>query len=454
MNATHKPAYERPTILRHRVGAMNKMGAAPALRHRSDLGGVPVDELLETYGSPLFVYEEDTLRQAYRALRDHLQRRWPRVQLAWSYKTAYLDAICHVFHDEGAWAEVVSGMEFRKARRMGVPVRDIVYNGPDKDDETLEEAVLGGARIHVDHYDELARLEALAETHRVRPGVALRINLDTGGQQRWDRFGFHLDSGQAWDAVKRLVAGDRLRLVGLHCHVGTYVLDPAAYREAASKIAAFANRIRRELGLRLEYLDLGGGFASTSQLRGQYLPADQVTPSFDQYAEALTDGLSALDGPEEERPLLILETGRALVDEAGTLITTLKANKRLADGRRALVIDAGVNVLFTSYWYKHRLTPAAPVSGQPEPTVVYGNLCMNIDVVCDNILLPPMDVGTPLLVAPVGAYNVTQSMTFIHLQPAVAMVGRGGRHAVIREAQTLDDLVRGERMPPWLAEGA
>jgi diaminopimelate decarboxylase len=117
------------------------------------------------------------------------------------------------------------------------------------------------------------------------------------------------------------------------------------------------------------------------------------------------------------------------------------------------VLDAGVNVLFTSYWYQHELVPTAPFYGVPEPTVVLGPLCMNIDVVCDQIVLPPLDVGAHLLVRPVGAYNVTQSMTFIHLQPAVVMIGNDGRHAVIRRSQTLEDLCAPESVPSWI-EGA
>lgn len=450
MNATAKPRYERPTLLVHRSGLMNKMGGAPALRPTTDIDGVPVDELITAYGSPCFVYSERVLRERARSLKDAFTRRWPRVQVAWSYKTMYLDAVCRIFHDEGAWAEVVSGMELRKAQRNGVPLDQVVFNGPHKDPAALEAALLGGSKIHVDHYDELAQIEAIATKHDLRPNVGLRLNVDTGTQPRWDRFGFHLDSGQAWDAVRRMVGGGIVRIEGLHCHLGTYVQDTGAYREAAAKIARFANRLRSELGIEIAYVDVGGGFASSSQLKGQYLPSEQTTPSFAQYAEAITDGLAALDAPPEALPLLILETGRALVDDAGWLITSVVANKRLADGRRAMVVDAGVNLLFTAYWYTHKLVPAKAVSGVPEPTVVYGPLCMNIDVVNDKALLPPMEPGDPLVIHPVGAYNVTQSMQFIELRPAVALVGVNGEHGLIRRAEILDDLTRPEMVPAWL----
>ncbi|MCA9540286.1 MAG: hypothetical protein KC620_15415 [Myxococcales bacterium] len=452
MTATtqEKPAYQRPTLQRHRSGAMNKMGALPACKPQPSIDGVSVDSLVERYGSPQFVYSQRTLEDQYRRLRDAMVRYYPRVQLAWSYKTCYLDAVCRVFHREGAYAEAVSGMEVEKALRNGVPMNQIVFNGPHKEPEMLEKALLGGAMVNIDHFDEMAQIEAMAEKLGIVPKVGIRLNMAAGVTPRWDRFGFNLDSGQAWDAVRRLLGGRKLQLAGLHCHLGTFILDVDAYREGAAKVAAFANRLRAELGIVLDYIDLGGGFASKNRLKSQYLPAEQVTPSFEQYAEAIGGGLSELDYWHDEMPLLLLETGRALVDEAGTLVATVIANKRLADGRRAVVLDAGVNVLFTAYWYRYEIVPTTPVHGVPEPTVLFGPLCMNIDVVCENLLLPPLPVGTKVLVGPVGAYNVTQSMQFIHLRPAVTMIAPTGEHAVIRRAETLDDLVIGESVPAWI----
>jgi diaminopimelate decarboxylase len=446
------PRYERPSIQRHRSGMMNKVGAGPALRPQETIDGVSVRELVETYGSPLFVYSQRTLEKRVRDLRDQLTRRWPRVCVAWSYKTCYLDAVCQTFHAEGSWAEAVSGMEVRKALRNGVPMSRVVFNGPHKDDETLREALIGGAMVNVDHFDEIARCEAIAESLGARPGVGIRLNLAAGTAPRWDRFGFNLDSGQAWDAVRRITGGGHLQIKGLHCHIGTYIQDADAYRDAADQLARFANRLRAELGITIAYIDLGGGFASRANLKGSYLPGAQTTPSMSQYAEAIATGLSSLAFGQDELPLLIVETGRALVDDAGTMIATVVANKRLGDGRRAMVLDAGVNVLFTSYWYQHEIVPAAPFYGVPEPTVVLGPLCMNIDVVCEQLTLPPLEAGDQVVIRTVGAYNVTQSMTFIHLQPAVVMIGRDGQHGVIRRAQTLDDLCEPESVPAWLAD--
>ena len=448
---THvKPIYERPVLIRHEMGLMNKFGRTQSMRPLTHIDGVSVDELIDTYGSPLFVFSEKTLVDRYREMREAFSRRWPRVRLAWSYKTNYLDAICQTLHREGAWAEVVSGFEMDKALRMGVPADQIHFNGPYKPEPDLERALMGGTLVHLDHFDELALAETIAERRGIRPKVALRLSVPAEGTPMWSRFGFHLENGQAMDAARRILAGDKLELAGLHCHLGTFILDPGAYRDAAGKVARFASELRDRFGLTLEFLDLGGGLASHNTLKSQYLPGEQATPSFARYAEAITEGLAELTYPPRDEPTLVMESGRALVDDAGTMLTTVLANKRLPDGRRGLVVDAGVNVLFTSFWYKHDLVPAQPFRGTPEPTVVYGPLCMNIDVIRDTLLFPPMKVGDRIAVKPVGAYNVTQWMQFITYRPAVVMVSRDGEHALIRRREDLDSVVSHEEIPPWL----
>ena len=449
-SSAHKPAYERPMIVRHQMGLMNKFGRVGAMRPMTHIEGVAVEDLVAKYGSPLFVFSQRMLVARYRELHDAFTRRWPRVRIAWSYKTNYLSGICKTFHKEGAWAEVVSPWEADKARANGIPSERIHWNGPYKPEEAIAQALRGGTMIHLDNLDELARVERVAERLDLRPKVAIRVNMQIEGLPPWSRFGFNLETGQAREAVNRLVAGDRLELTGLHCHIGTFVLDPESYRRAATKMAGLANELRAAHGIKLSFIDMGGGFASHNTLRAQYLPGEQATPSFDRYAEAICDGLSALDVPPREMPTLVLETGRALVDDAGFLISTVEAAKRLPDGRQSLVVDAGVNVLFTSFWYKHDVVPAQEFPAMLEPTVIYGPLCMAIDEVRETLQFPAVSAGERLVFKNVGAYNVTQWMQFITLRPAVVLIGQDGRVAPIRRAEKVEDLRSFEQVPEWL----
>jgi diaminopimelate decarboxylase len=444
-----KQPYEPPILVRHRTGLMNKFGRVPSLAPLDNIDGVAVADLIDQYGSPLFVFSEKTMVERYRDLHDAFAVRYPKVRIAWSYKTNYLDAVCRVFHREGAWAEVVSDFEYDKALRLGVAPERIHINGPYKTEPFLERALRAGSIIHIDHFDELAAAERVAARLDLQPEVAIRINMSAETIPHWGRFGFNLESGQARDAVSRLIGGGRLRLAGLHCHLGTFILDPEPYRRAASELARFANSLRSDLGVRLSFIDLGGGFASHNTLKAQYLPGDQSTPSFTRYAEAIIDGLSALDARPDELPTLVLEHGRALIDDAGYLISSVLANKRLPDGTRGVVLDAGVNLLFTSFWYRHDVVPAQPLHGMPEPAVLYGPLCMNIDVVRDAMLLPPVKPGDRLVFRHAGAYNVTQWMQFITYRPAVVLIHPDGNHAAIRRRETLETVVASEERPPW-----
>jgi diaminopimelate decarboxylase len=446
-----KAAYEKPVMLRLETGYLNKFGSSPmySRRVRKAIDGVNIDHLVEGHGSPLFVFSERAMRQKYREVHEAFAHRYPHVVQAWSYKTNYLQAVCAIFHDEGALAEVVSEFEYEKARKLGVPGRQIIFNGPHKPMGALRRAVEEGAQIHVDHLDEIHDLEQLAGELGRKIPIGMRLNMDTGIYPQWTRFGLNLDSGQAMDAVKRIHARGHLVLKGLHAHIGTFILDPDAYARETAKMVQFATEVTERFGFEMEYIDVGGGFPSRSKLKGTYLPPEVAVPSMDAFAEAITDALYA-NLPPGVFPRLILETGRALVDEAGFLITTVVATKRLPDGRRTYVADAGLNDLFTSFWYKFNIEVDREVQGMNEPAMVHGPLCMNIDVLDEGTLLPSLRRGTRLIFSPVGAYNVTQWMQFIEYRPAVVLVGEDGTVEVIREREDLTDVERRERLPDRL----
>jgi diaminopimelate decarboxylase len=455
--AVERKPWIKPSLIVHRSGLVNKFGAARREPWSETLFGVPVNRLVEDHGSPLFVFSEERLRENARHLQEAFASRYPRVQFAWSYKTNYLGAVCNVFHQEGAWAEVVSAFEYDKARAAGVPGPHVVFNGPHKTRDALELAIREGAHIHVDHLDELYLLEQVASDLGRKVDITIRLNFETGYTENWSRFGFNVESGQAMDAAWRIANSDHLNLTGLHSHIGTFILDHRAYAAQAAIMASFMNEVEERTGCEIETIDVGGGFASRNALQGIYLPPEQVVPSIEQYAEAVC--MPLLEATYERAasgrrlPLLLLETGRAVVDDAGALVTTVFGNKKLPDGRRAVVLDAGVNLLFTAFWYNHHVQPTRELFGAPEETVLYGPLCMNIDVIRHSILIPPLDPGDQLVITPAGAYNNTQWLQFIEYRPNVAMVHPDGEVSVIRVAENLARVTEPERIPAHLELG-
>lgn len=442
-----KKVYERPVIVKQYSGLMNKFGSSPVQPAMTEIDGVSIEKLTSEYGSPVFVMSEKKIRENFRKMNRIFKTRYPKVQFAWSYKTNYLNAVCKVFHQEGSWAEVVSGYEYERAKKNGNAGENIIFNGPDKSEDALKKAIQDGAKIHIDHFDELYTLLQVTEELDKKANVAIRVNMDVGIYPRWDRFGFNYENGEAAQALKRIVLSERLNLIGLHTHIGTYMMTSEPYRIAASKLVELFRMLHDEYDVKLEYIDMGGGFPSNNTLKGQYLEAEQILPSYELYADAITSELLNLTLPLEEMPTLILETGRALVDNAGYLISTVIGLKRLATGKRAIIVDAGVNYLFTSFWFKHKIVPAQQNGTFTENAAVYGPLCMNIDCLREDIVLPTLKKGDKIVIFNVGAYSVTQWMQFITLRPNVVMVFEDGTAEIIREAETMEYITSRERMP-------
>ena len=445
-----KKRYMRPTITKQVIGTMNKFGNSAIKNTKEYIDSVLISDLVKEYGSPLFVFSEKKLREQYRKLHQSFSTRYPNVQFSWSYKTNYLGAICSVLHSEGEIAEVVSGFEYQKARQqVGMEAENIIFNGPYKLDEELKVAFEEGAKVHLDNFDELYRAEAIAKELGKKVDVGIRLNMDTGSYPRWSKFGFNLESTQAYEAASRIGRSEWLNLVGLHAHIGTFMLDSNAYKIQVQKMVNFMLKIEESTGCYIDYIDIGGGFPSKNRLKGIYLPPEVAVPDIDTYGAAVCDAL-AESLPVGRYPKLYLETGRHVVDESGYLVTSVFAQKQLPDGRSGYFVDAGVNYLYTGTWYNFNISPAVDLAGVPEACTVYGPLCMNIDVVSESAYLPPMPVGTPLVIHPVGAYNVTQWMQFITYRPAVVMVMEDGTTELIRRKEELNDVIGPEVIPERL----
>lgn len=447
-----KKRYERPIIKRLENEMPNKFGARVDRTPKSHIDGVAVKDLIASYGSPLFVISENSIRTIYKKAKKAFTMRYPKVQFAWSYKTNYLDAVCNIYHQEGSWAEVVSGFEYDKAIKLGVNPKKIIFNGPDKTIEELTKAIVNDSLIHIDHLEELYTIIELTEKLSKRPRVAIRVNMDTGIYPIWDRFGFNYENGQAWDALNKIMASGKMDLVGLHCHIGTYIISTKAYGIAANKLADLALGLKRRYNHDVKYIDIGGGFASKNTLKGAYLPGTDTIPSFDDYAEEITTALLHAEFPPDNLPLLILETGRALIDDAAFLLGTVISNKRSSTGKRTTIVDIGINLMFTSFWYDHKVTPAQEFSQYTEETTMYGPLCMNIDVIRENAMLPLLNKGDHFVIHYVGAYNMSQWMQFINLRPRVVLIDLEGKPHVIRENETMEVFNALERLPEHLGK--
>lgn len=417
-----------------------------------------IADLLARFGSPLFVVSESALRGLYRNFRDTFTEPGIETRVAYSYKTNYLPAVCAVLHEEGAWAEVVSGMEYGLARSLKMPPEEIIFNGPYKTREELQTALGQGSLVNIDNFDELEAVSQVANALSRPARVGIRINFRYGPAP-WTKFGFNEENGDAHDALERIAGNGNLKFESLHNHCGTFQLVYDIYARAIEALIRTARKAR-ELGLEPHIVDVGGGFPSGNRLK----PAFDLPPGHNRKSDALFPYAEAVLGPLSKArelfggtPTLILEPGRAIVDSAVQLLCTIIATKDIPDGGKAVVADGGVNLVPTAYWYDHKISPVQTKGadtkgedhGKLETVNVFGPLCMQIDVLRENVMLPPLEIGDPLVIGNVGAYCHTQSMQFIQARPATVMLGPDGPE-VIRRCETAADIFALDHVPKRL----
>jgi diaminopimelate decarboxylase len=411
-------------------------------------------QLVGRYGTPLFVISEQRLREDFRKFRTTFTDPRFDTQIAYSIKTNYLPAVCAVLRSEGAWAEVVSGMEYELCRSLGFLPAQIIFNGPHKTKEELIRALGEGALVTIDHFAELEQVEQIVGALSAPARIGMRISFQYGAAP-WTKFGFSDDNGDSQRALERIARNRRLRLELLHNHCGTFVLAHSLYAMSAERLINLARRAR-SLGLKPRMLDFGGGYPSSNSLRPEYdFPGGSIRVGdfWAPYAAEICSRLAKAKELFGGRPTLVLEPGRAVVDACTDLLCTVVAKKSIDRNEDALFLDAGVNLLPTACYYDHPLSKASTLNGshylRNRTVKVFGPLCMQSDRLRESAVLPPLEVGEIVRISHVGAYCHTQSMQFIKTRPATVMIGPG-EVQLVRKRETWRDVFALDQLPSRL----
>ena len=423
----------------------------------SDFGDpIDAETLVKEFGSPLYIVSERRLREDFQIFKNTFSRNEIDTVVAYSIKTNYLPAICQIFRQEGAWAEVVSGMEYELVCSLGFNPANIIFNGPHKTESELEVAILKGSLINVDSFDELSRIERLCERLDKRARIGIRISFKYF-ELGWTKFGFDDDAGESQQALKKIARNPDLELELLHNHCGTFVLNKDLYAKSVERLIELV-KFARELNLKPSMVDVGGGFPSMNILKPEFDMPGGSTRSGD-YLQSFSDEICSqlIDALElfENKPVLVLEPGRAIVDASTQILTTVVARKEKSDQPDALIVDAGVNLIPTAVYYNHPLNRVAGDEsaqyGRQQTANVYGPLCMQTDLIRGEAILPPVKTGDVLAVSQVGAYCHTQSSQFIQTRPATVLIGPNGPE-VIRREETWRDVFALDAIPERLID--
>ncbi|MDI3324543.1 hypothetical protein QKW35_09160 [Pontibacterium granulatum] len=406
-----------------------------------DISPADARALVRNFASPLYLICERTLRTRFAELKNALQRMTCNGTVAYSYKTNPLHGLINLLHQDGAWAEVVSGHEYQLAKSLGVPAQQIVFNGPAKSDEDLANAVADGCILNADNKAELKRLAALGATLKRPVPVGIRLVVERS-DEAWGRFGFDWHSGEAWRCIEWIYTQPGLRLAGLHCHLGTNIRDLERFRHMGITMAEVVVQLRSKFGTELDWLDIGGGLAGISPRWDESRSEVYAPMCAEQYLQAVLPPL--LEVAPNTR--IILEPGRTLVDACGGLLMSVIGER----GDHNWIVDGGINVSPTVRTYRHpiRLAAGGNLNGRQVTTRLLGSSCMNHDCITDQAQLPPLHKDDLLLMHGLGAYNLSRTVPFIHLRPGcVLWRGAGQMSEWLRLPEQFADSQYLERIP-------
>jgi len=410
--------------------------------------GVPLEALADAVGTPAYVYSTATLTRHYGLLANAVAAHPAALGdalIAFAVKANSNLSVLATLARLGCGADTVSEGEIRRALKAGIPADRIVFSGVGKTDAELAFAIETGVRqINVESAVELDRLIAVAASEGARPEIAVRVNpsVGAGGHARittggaTDKFGVPADEAHALYA--RASLSPHVTPVGLACHIGSQIttLEPL---EAAFRALRTMTLELRAAGLSVSRLDLGGGL-------GVPYHGQSDLPSIEAYVAMAA---RVLDGLEVEAAF---EPGRLLAANAGVLLSrVIQVNER-GDGRRFLVLDAGMNDLMRPALYDafHDLVPVRPREGEARLYDLVGPICESTDIFARDRLLPPMQAGDLVAFMGAGAYGAVLASEYNSRPLVPEVLVDGERWAVVRERPTYQEMLEREPRAGWL----
>lgn len=421
-----------------------------------EISGCDLVELAEKFSTPLYVLDEDTLRTICRNYKEAFAS-YPQTRLLFASKSLCTMATSKILSQEGFGFDVVSDGEMFTVHKAGIDMNTVLFNGNNKGIDELSLALeLGVGRISADNFLELALLNELAQKNgktvnillRITPGIECHTHeyIQTGHLD--SKFGFDLTQ---IDSAIELILDEykNLNIKGLHAHIGSQIFETKVYKDEVDILVSELVRINKKFGLTLNEINIGGG------LGVKYTNVDYPPSTFeiaDIIINALNENIKKFG---IEPPIIYLEPGRSIVCTAGVTLYTVGSSKQVPHGTKYVAVDGGMAdnprpAMYQAEYY-------AQIANKPdEPLVqnvtIAGRFCESGDILIKNILLPETDEGDILCVYNTGAYNYSMASNYNRVsKPAMVLINNGNADIII-ERETLNDIIRNDRIPQRLGE--
>ena len=424
------------------------------------IGGADAVDLAKKFGTPLYVLDEQHIRNMCRAYKRAIDEEYDgNGMVLYASKALSCMAVYAIAKSEKIGVDVVSGGELYTACKAGFPAENVCMHGNNKQRAELELALSTGVGlIVVDAYSEIDLLDELCAARGVCQPVLLRVNPGVEAHTHHfiqtaktdSKFGFSIADGTAEAVTQYALSKKNIRLLGYHSHIGSQIFEKQSFILAEQKLLAFMAEMKARHGFEAQVLNLGRAF-------GIWHAAEDSKTSVNGYTEQLKDILHELkkeaDARGLRRPRILIEPGRSIVGEAGVTLYTVGAIKEIPHVKKYVAVDGGMfdNPRYALYQAKYTALLANRANERPTETVsIAGKCCESGDIVCADVALPKAKSGDILAVLSTGAYNYSMASNYNrNLIPPVVLVS-GGKAEYIVRPQTYDDLIRNDVIPEHL----
>lgn len=415
------------------------------------IGGCDTIDLANKYGTPLYILDEMTIRKACRSYKNSIEKYYNGFGLAcYASKALSCLEMCRIINQEGLGLDVVSGGELYTALKAGFPTEKIHFHGNNKTKEELIMAIdTNVGTIVVDNLYELELLNEIAKSKnkvatislRIKPGIDAHTHSFIRTGQIDSKFGFALETGEAFEAVKIACSYDNLKLNELHCHIGSQIFDIEPFVLAAQVMIDFMGYIKSKLNITISSLNLGGGFGI------KYTENDTPT-DYDLYIKEVSNAIKVSAQKNHiPVPFILIEPGRSIVGEAGLTLYKVGGIKNIPDIRTYVSIDGGMtdNPRYALYGSGYMITVANKASDEANDLVtIAGKCCESGDLIQENVKIQKPEVSDILVVFSTGAYNYSMASNYNRIpKPAIVMVNNGEDRVIVKR-ETYDDIIKND----------
>lgn len=426
---------------------MKLFGAMEVKENQLYIGGISSSNLVEKFGSPLYVMDEELLINTCKDYYKNFKCEDNNNRVAYAGKAFLTIAMCKLIAEQGLCLDVVSGGELYTAYKAGFDLEKVYFHGNNKTmDEITLGVKLGVGRFIVDNIEEMIMLNEIAGKEgkkqdiylRLTPGIEAHTHDYIRTGQIDSKFGFAPVGDTIMNAVKVALEQENLSLKGLHCHIGSQIFDITPFEDAAEVMLGYIDQIRQETGHLITELDLGGGF-------GIHYTNEDEPRETKEYCEAILNKVDEVcEKLSLQRPILTIEPGRSIVGNAGTTLYTVGAIKEIPTVRTYVSVDGGMtdNIRPALYGAKYEMTVANKMDEEKDQCVtVAGKCCESGDIFIKDIQLQKLERGDIIAVASTGAYGFSMSSNYNkNPRPAVVFV-KNGEARVVSKRQSYEELL-------------